>query len=172
MIYNDSFMDALYGPVEDLTPHFSDEEMEALIERQRIISLTFEIQEVKRKKRGPRRDRHSRRKRTCFQRSNWCCHYCGRPDKLDKVRLTLDHVLARSKGGRDGNKNLVACCPDCNQAKADMSKEDFLKTRPDLQAMEQDLNYLNGMAGRPPWCGNPYSDLYNNKDFWSAYFGV
>ena len=180
MIYSDSFMDALYGPVEDLAPRYSEEEIDRWIQSQKMQEtnnlpepvVVSEITTKMKKKGRQRHDRHGRRKRTVFQRSNWSCHYCGRPDKLDKVRLTLDHVLAKSKGGGDGNKNLVACCPDCNQAKEDMSKEAFLKLRPDLKAMEQNLNYLNGMNGRPPWCGNPYSDLYNVKNFWSNYFGA
>lgn len=128
---------------------------------------------VKNKKKSRRRsNRHFKKKKTVLRRSNWACHYCGREDKFEGVRLTLDHVFPRSKGGKDGNKNLVACCPDCNQAKDDMSKEEFFELYPELRKLQMDLNNLNGTFGRAPWCGNPYSDLYNCREFWINYFGV
>ncbi|NJM47705.1 MAG: HNH endonuclease [Alkalinema sp. RU_4_3] len=42
-----------------------------------------------------------------------CCGYCGMKSKV----LTLDHVVAKSKGGVDGRSNLVAVCPRCNKSK-------------------------------------------------------
>jgi len=41
------------------------------------------------------------------------CGYCGVP------ATTIDHVLPRSRGGRDSWENLVACCLKCNNAKGD-----------------------------------------------------
>jgi|GEM_PF-4451209 hypothetical protein len=39
---------------------------------------------------------------------------------------TVDHVLARSKGGTDGRGNLVLACEDCNDAKGGKSAAKFL----------------------------------------------
>lgn len=44
---------------------------------------------------------------------NNCCAYCDSKSK----RLTLDHVLAKSKGGRDSWRNLVPACANCNTSK-------------------------------------------------------
>lgn len=44
---------------------------------------------------------------------NNCCAYCDSKSK----RLTLDHVLAESKGGRDSWRNLVPACAKCNTSK-------------------------------------------------------
>ncbi|WP_025158460.1 HNH endonuclease [Leifsonia aquatica] len=41
------------------------------------------------------------------------CGYCG------KAATTIDHVLPRSRGGRDSWENLVACCLRCNNLKSD-----------------------------------------------------
>jgi 5-methylcytosine-specific restriction endonuclease McrA len=43
-----------------------------------------------------------------------CC-YCG------MTANTIDHVLPRSRGGRDTWDNLVACCLRCNNAKGDQT---------------------------------------------------
>lgn len=43
------------------------------------------------------------------------CQYCG--CVLSAAELTLDHVLARSRGGLSTWENLVACCHDCNRRK-------------------------------------------------------
>ncbi len=45
------------------------------------------------------------------------CRYCGRRLKLR--RLTLDHVVPRSRGGSNALENLVLSCLPCNHEKAD-----------------------------------------------------
>lgn len=45
------------------------------------------------------------------------CQYCG---VIQASReLTIDHVLPRSRGGKNTWTNLVACCKKCNQKKRD-----------------------------------------------------
>ena len=46
-------------------------------------------------------------------RDNRCCGYCGRE------ATTIDHILPRSRGGRNTWKNTVAACTACNQRKGD-----------------------------------------------------
>ena len=46
------------------------------------------------------------------------------------IRLEIDHVVPRSKGGSDRVSNLVLACHDCNQHKGNLSVEDFLKNKP------------------------------------------
>ena len=43
-----------------------------------------------------------------LQRDNYVCVYCGQ--QAD----TVDHIVARSKGGSDNLDNLVAACRQCN----------------------------------------------------------
>ena len=49
------------------------------------------------------------------------CQYCGKKFHSDK--LTLDHVLPKSKGGQNTWDNLVAACKKCNQKKGDKTPE-------------------------------------------------
>lgn len=43
------------------------------------------------------------------------CQYCGNYFPFDK--LTMDHVLPKSRGGKNTWENLVAACMKCNQKK-------------------------------------------------------
>lgn len=48
------------------------------------------------------------------------CYYCG--DKAE----SLDHFIARSKGGLSGQSNLVSACLVCNGMKGDKSYEELI----------------------------------------------
>lgn len=52
-----------------------------------------------------------------YLRDNYTCQYCGK--KLKENELTLDHVVPISKSGPKNWQNLVSCCRNCNQRKAD-----------------------------------------------------
>jgi 5-methylcytosine-specific restriction endonuclease McrA len=63
-------------------------------------------------------------KRGVLRRDNFTCGYCGR-DGAD----TVDHIVPQCRGGLSTWENLIACCKDCNQLKADLSlKEAGMKT--------------------------------------------
>lgn len=53
-------------------------------------------------------------RRNVFIRDNYTCAYCGSRDDL-----TVDHVVPKSKGGKDTWDNLVTCCISCNNKKDD-----------------------------------------------------
>lgn len=50
------------------------------------------------------------------------CQYCT--CDFTTSELTLDHVVPRSRGGKNTWTNLVACCKKCNQAKRDRTPEE------------------------------------------------
>ena len=50
-------------------------------------------------------------RRGVLRRDNQRCAYCGHSAS------TIDHVLPRSRGGKDSWENLVACCLRCNNVK-------------------------------------------------------
>lgn len=62
------------------------------------------------------RDTHRRKitRRAVFARDGWSCQYCG-----SRSKLTVDHVIPRSKGGDSGWENIVASCAPCNRRKGD-----------------------------------------------------
>ena len=50
------------------------------------------------------------------------CQYCGNHFNADK--LTLDHVLPKSRGGKNTWTNMVAACKKCNQRKGNKTPEE------------------------------------------------
>lgn len=61
-----------------------------------------------------RRKRELSRK-NIYLRDNYTCQYCG--ESFHPSELTWDHVVPKSKGGRDVWENLVTACQPCNQKK-------------------------------------------------------
>lgn len=57
-----------------------------------------------------------------FRRDRYKCQYCGDSPGLDK--LTIDHVLPRSRGGRSVWENVVTCCQPCNFGKDNKTPEE------------------------------------------------
>lgn len=53
-----------------------------------------------------------------FRRDNFTCQYCGRTVK-DKIKLHIDHIIPKSKGGNLSMGNLITACFDCNEGKRD-----------------------------------------------------
>lgn len=47
-----------------------------------------------------------------YKRDDHECQYCG-----SKQNLTIDHVIPKSKGGKDTWDNVVAACATCNVSK-------------------------------------------------------
>ena len=56
-----------------------------------------------------------------FRRDKFKCAYCG---EKTKNKLTIDHVIPKSKGGKNTWQNLVTCCKSCNIKKDDKSLEE------------------------------------------------
>lgn len=52
-----------------------------------------------------------------FQRDLHICGYCGKKFREDK--LTRDHIIPRSKGGKDIWTNVITACKACNNYKDD-----------------------------------------------------
>lgn len=52
-------------------------------------------------------------KKNVFVRDDFTCAYCGRTDR----RLTIDHIIPKSKGGTSSFENCVASCKPCNNKK-------------------------------------------------------
>jgi len=70
--------------------------------------------------RVPRTAKRRISRRVLFARDDWQCVYCG----TSGVRLTLDHVLPRSRGGDSVWENVVTSCAPCNLRKGDRLPEE------------------------------------------------
>ncbi|MBD2214310.1 HNH endonuclease [Calothrix sp. FACHB-156] len=67
-------------------------------------------------------------RREVLKRDGHTCQYCG-----STKRLTLDHVIPRSKGGQHTWNNVVTACERCNSTKSDRLPHEagmVLKTKP------------------------------------------
>ncbi|MEP6482648.1 MAG: HNH endonuclease [Rhodoglobus sp.] len=69
-------------------------------------------------------------RRGVLRRDTHRCGYCGGSAN------TIDHVLPRSRGGKDSWENLVACCLRCNNIKGDRTPAE--------------MNWTLRMIPRPP----------------------
>lgn len=58
-----------------------------------------------------------------FKRDGYQCSYCG-----SKKNLTIDHILPKSRGGRNTWQNLITCCSGCNRIKGDKTPEEAKMT--------------------------------------------
>lgn len=61
-------------------------------------------------------------RRAVLLRDSFTCQYCG--DQPGKERLTLDHIIPRSRGGRMDWENVVTACAPCNRRKANRTPEE------------------------------------------------
>ena len=62
------------------------------------------------------------KRQNVFWRDNNQCQYCANYFPIDK--LTIDHILPRSKGGKNTWLNLTTACKKCNQKKGSRSPEE------------------------------------------------
>jgi 5-methylcytosine-specific restriction endonuclease McrA len=53
-----------------------------------------------------------------YKRDGHKCVYCG-----NSKQLTIDHLIPKSKGGKNTWENLVTCCSKCNVKKGDKTIE-------------------------------------------------
>ena len=68
----------------------------------------------------PRAAQRKISRRALFARDGWRCVYCG----SSGGRLTLDHVIPRSRGGDSVWENVVTSCAPCNLKKGSRSLEE------------------------------------------------
>lgn len=94
----------------------------------RTVRAQFEVPSVialKSYVNAPRRQSHWSRKGVLV-RDGYACIYCGvrlgetRKGKvLSKRDFTIDHIIPRSKGGKDSWSNTACACSKCNHRKGD-----------------------------------------------------
>ena len=78
-----------------------------------------------------------------YKRDGYACLYCGNKDNL-----TLDHVLPRSRGGRDSWENLVSACQKCNTQKGDNTPEEVEMSLRHMPFRPSFIMYLRDFNGK------------------------
>ena len=84
-----------------------------------------------------------------LEKWNRTCVYC----KAKDVPLQIEHLTPRSCGGSDRVSNLALACKKCNQKKASLPLEEFLKGKP--RSKTRPRSTAHGMPSSPP-C-NPWA---------------
>lgn len=77
-------------------------------------------------------------KKNVIVRDGNVCQYCGERGK----RLTIDHVVPRSKGGKTTFENCVASCQECNHKKKNRLPSEvgmYLKKQPSQPTISEFL---------------------------------
>ena len=65
------------------------------------------------------------------ERRGWYCHWCGKT--LDKKSVTADHIIPKSKGGKNTIENIVPSCQRCNNIRGD--RQDITKLEKEKKAI-------------------------------------
>ena len=58
-----------------------------------------------------------------FKRDGFRCQYCGQIPP--NILLQVDHIVPKSKGGKDEPTNLLTSCADCNLGKSNLSLKEL-----------------------------------------------
>ncbi|HEX9951722.1 MAG TPA: HNH endonuclease [Rubricoccaceae bacterium] len=90
-------------------------------------------------------------RRNLLRRDGHACQYCGATE-----RLTLDHVLPRSRGGPETWENLVAACTRCNNRKGSRTPEEagMALHRPPFRPSH--VMYMRDFLGETEEAWKPY----------------
>jgi 5-methylcytosine-specific restriction endonuclease McrA len=101
--------------------------------------------------RVPRTVKRKISRRALFARDGWRCVYCG-----SAGRLTLDHVIPRSRGGDSVWENVVTSCAPCNLRKADRLVEEMGLTMRVLPTPPSPSLFIRLAAPKIPQTWAPY----------------
>jgi 5-methylcytosine-specific restriction endonuclease McrA len=102
--------------------------------------------------RVPRAVQRKISRRALFARDGWRCVYCG----TTNGRLTLDHVVPRSRGGESSWENVVTSCAPCNLRKGDRLLEEAGLTLGRLPRPPAPVLFIHLAAPRIPTGWRPY----------------
>ena len=102
--------------------------------------------------RVPRAVQRKISRRALFAGDGWRCVYCG----TSTGRLTLDHVVPRSRGGESVWENVVTSCATCNHKKGNRTLEEsglelLMKPKPPTPVL-----FIKIAAPRIPDTWQPY----------------
>jgi 5-methylcytosine-specific restriction endonuclease McrA len=78
-------------------------------------------------------------KRNILIRDSFICGYCG----IKSKKMTIDHIIPRSKGGKSTFENCVASCKKCNSKKGSKTPREakmFLRIKPTQPTIYEFMN--------------------------------
>jgi 5-methylcytosine-specific restriction endonuclease McrA len=102
--------------------------------------------------RVPRRVQRKISRRALFARDGWRCVYCGTANG----RLTLDHVVPRSRGGDSVWENVVTSCAPCNLRKGNRLPHEVSMTLTRRPSAPAPVLFIRLAAPKIPTRWEPY----------------
>jgi 5-methylcytosine-specific restriction endonuclease McrA len=102
--------------------------------------------------RVPRAVQRKISRRALFARDGWRCVYCGTGGN----RLTLDHVVPRSRGGESVWENVVTACAPCNHRKGNRTLEEARMQLLHVPKPPAPVLFIHLAAARIPTGWQPY----------------
>ena len=109
--------------------------------------------------RVPRAVQRKISRRALFARDGWRCVYCG----TSGGRLTLDHVVPRSRGGESSWENVVTSCASCNHKKGNRLLEETQMTLAFVPRPPAPALFIQIAAPRIPDGWQPYLAGYGTN---------
>jgi 5-methylcytosine-specific restriction endonuclease McrA len=106
--------------------------------------------------RVPRGVKRKISRRALFARDGWRCVYCG----TASGRLTLDHVVPRSRGGDSVWENVVTSCAPCNLRKGNRLLHEIHMELPHMPRVPAPVLFIRLAAASIPTSWQPYLDAY------------
>ena len=101
--------------------------------------------------RVPRTVKRKISRRALFARDGWQCAYCG-----STGRLTLDHVVPRSRGGDSVWENVVTSCAPCNLRKGNHLLQETAMTLRTIPRAPSPTLFIHLAAPKIPERWGPY----------------
>lgn len=93
-----------------------------------------------------------------FKRDNFYCQFCG--IQLTPNKITIDHIIPKSRGGQTSFENCVAACHECNKKKGSrLPQEIGMKL---LRTPETPNGYLFMSTQENSW--HPSWNIFTNTD--------
>lgn len=106
-------------------------------------------------------------RRNILLRDSNICQYCGK--HFTAAELTLDHIIPKSRGGKEIWSNLVCACSRCNRYKADRTPEEagmVLLHKPRPASIHTSRFVLKSMGEDDPlWRPYLYFDSTGDKRY-------
>jgi 5-methylcytosine-specific restriction endonuclease McrA len=89
-------------------------------------------------------------RKNLYLRDNFTCAFCD--DVFDTQDLSIDHVIPKSRGGKNEWTNLVTACNPCNWDKGDkIIKPLRMPYKPDYYSMLDTIDLSNLEIKDPRW---------------------
>lgn len=100
-------------------------------------------------------------RRALFARDGWQCVYCG----TSAGRLTLDHVVPRSRGGDSVWENVVTACAPCNLRKGDRTLDEMRISLPRAPRPPAPVLFISLALQRVPETWRRYLPTLDDASF-------